>query len=169
MVGWYVLYIRYNHEKKVHMTLRDREIESFLPLVEDIKGGRGRRKKILKPLFPSYLFVYVDGKSEFHKCLSVKGVVAGLKAGNEYSRVSQQEIDYVKILIGDKSVTGIEVLDSSHFSIGEERKIEYGPLAGLKCSIQKINNKNSILVQLKSMKSCITASMPPGYIGMLDK
>lgn len=71
--GWYALYVKSRCEKKVHKSLKDISLESFLPQVIKIRQWSDRKKTILKPLFPSYVFVNINSSLEFHKALSVNG------------------------------------------------------------------------------------------------
>ena len=57
---WRVLYVRPRWEKKVEDQLTERNIENFLPLREEIRQWTDRKKRVIVPLFPGYLFVHVN-------------------------------------------------------------------------------------------------------------
>ncbi|GAA0740315.1 UpxY family transcription antiterminator [Gaetbulibacter jejuensis] len=158
-IGWYVLYVKSRWEKKVHESLNNISLESFLPLVKTTQQWSDRRKIILKPLFPSYVFVNINSSLEFHKALTVNGACTYISFGNEYACVNEQEIDQIKLLVGDDNITDITTIVDLP-KIGQTKKISYGPLNGLECEIIKINNLNKIIVRIDSLQQNIMATVP---------
>ena len=162
VIGWHVLYVKSRWEKKVYNSLRNISLDSFLPRVKVICRWNDRKKVILKPLFPSYVFVNINSSLEFHKALSVNGACAYIRFGKEYARVTEKEINQIKLLVGDKNITDIET-NAELPKVGEIRKITYGPLNGLDCEIIKINNEYKIVVKIKSLHQNITAVVPYSF------
>lgn len=161
--GWYVLYVKSFQEKKVHQRLQEKELESFLPMVRTIRQWSDRKKTILKPMFPSYVFVKISTFQDFHKALSTDGVRTYIRFGNEYVSVREEEIAQIKLFVDSEDVSDIKV-SSSSFEIGEIRKINFGSLSGLECEILKINNTNKIIVRIDSLQQNITATLPAYYL-----
>lgn len=157
--GWYALYVKSRWEKKVYESLKEISLESFLPQIKTVRQWSDRKKTILKPLFPSYVFVNINSSLEFHKALSVNGACAYIKFGKEYARVTEKEINLIKLLIGDKNISGIET-NVTLPKIGEIKKITYGPLNGLDCEIIKADNHNKIIVRIDSLQQNIMATIP---------
>ena len=154
--GWYALYVKSRWEKKVHEYLQEISIESFLPQVKTIRQWSDRKKTILKPLFPSYVFVNINSSLEFHKALSVNGACAYIRFGKEYARVTEKEINQIQLLVGSKDVTDI-VMDAHLPKVGEIKKIAYGPLSGLECEIIKVGSINKIIVRIHSIQMNVVA------------
>ncbi|AXG70212.1 transcription antitermination protein RfaH [Kordia sp. SMS9] len=159
IIGWYILYVKSRCEKKVYESLKDISLESFLPQTKTIKQWSDRKKIIVKPLFPSYVFVNVNSSLEFHKALSVNGACTYIRFGKEYARVTEKEINQLKLLIGDKNISDIET-HAELPKIGEVKKITYGPLNGLDCEIIKADNHNKIIVRIDSLQQNIMATIP---------
>ncbi|NQY05368.1 MAG: UpxY family transcription antiterminator [Flavobacteriaceae bacterium] len=157
--GWHVLYVKSRWEKKVYESLEDNSIESFFPQTKTIKQWSDRKKMVLKPLFPSYVFVKINSSLEFHKALSVNGACAYIRFGKEYARVTEKEINQIKLLIGDKNISDIET-NVELPKIGEVKKIACGPLNGLNCEIVKVDNLNKIIVRIDSLQQNIMATIP---------
>lgn len=160
--GWHVLYVKSRWEKKVYESLKNISLEPFLPEVKTIRQWKDRKKTIIKPLFPSYIFVKINSSLEFYKALSVNGACAYIRFGNEYARVMEKEITQIKLLIGDKDITGIEV-NSQLPKVGDTKKISYGSLSGLECEVLKVGNVNKIIVQIDSLQQNIIAIVPSYY------
>ena len=158
-VGWHVLYVNSCQESRVHQLLQENHLESFLPMTKTIRKWSDRKKVIFKPLFPSYVFVYINSSLEFHKALSVNGACAFIRFGKEYARVTEKEINQIKLLIGDKDISDIET-NVEFPKIGEVKKITYGALNGLDCEIIRVDNHNKIIVRIDSLRQNIMATIP---------
>ncbi len=166
--GWYVLCVKSLHERKIYDLLLESSLEAFLPLVKTIRKWSDRKKIILKPLFPSYIFVNIRSSLEFYKALDLNGAYSYIRFGNEYAKVDKLEIDKIKLLIGNKDVTNVET--NTHLpNIGEIKRINYGALNGLECEVLKVNNKNKILIRINSMHLDVTAIIPPSYLTGLSR
>ncbi|WP_445454945.1 UpxY family transcription antiterminator [Flavobacterium sp. HNIBRBA15423] len=157
--AWYVLYVKSRWEKKVYESLKDISIEAFLPQVKAIHQWSDRKKTIFKALFPSYVFLTVNSSLEFHKALSVNGVCAYVRFGKDYARVTEKEINQIKLLVEDKNLTDIEI-NVELPKIGEVKKINYGPLNGLDCEVIEAKNHNKIIVRINSLQQNIMATIP---------
>ena len=161
-IGWHVLYVKSRWEKKVHESLLEILLEPYLPQIKTVNQWKDRKKTVLKPLFPSYVFVNINSALEFQKALSVNGACNYIRFGNEYARVSEKEIAHIKLLIGDNDTTNIE-MNTQLPKVGEVKKITFGPLSGLECEVLKIGNVNKIIVQIDSLNQNITATVPSYY------
>lgn len=166
-IGWHVLYVKSRWEKKVHESLKEISLESFLPQVKTIRQWSDRKKIVLKPLFPSYVFVNINTSLEFHKAISVNGACACIHFGRDYAIVSEKEINQIKLLVGDLNIMDIEV-NTQNLKVGEKKKIMFGPLNGMECEILNINNINKIVVRIESLQQCITAVVPSCYFENLE-
>ena len=157
--GWHVIYVRPQHEKNVDRLLNENDIESFLPLSTTIRTWSDRKKKIQEPLFPSYVFVNIKSNMDFYQALRVKGVCNYLKFGDEYAKVTDKEIGQIKCLVGNDSLSEVTVNSDRRLSIGAIKRIVYGPLKGLECSILKVKDRSKVVVAINSLRQNITATL----------
>lgn len=162
-IGWYVLHVKSRWEKKVYESLKDISLEPFLPQIKTIRQWSDRKKTVLKPLFPSYVFVNINSSLEFHKALSVNGACAYIQFGKEYAMVTEKEINQIKLLIGDENISEFET-PTVLPKIGEVKKIAYGPLSGLECEVLKTGNVNKIIVRIHSLQQNLIASFNSKYL-----
>jgi len=162
-IGWHVLYVKSRTEKKVHESLLEMSIGSFLPLIKTVRKWSDRKKVVLQPLFPSYVFVNINSSLDFYKALSTNGACAYIRFGNQYARVREEEINSIKILVGADDIEGL-VVDQQVPHVGETRTISYGPLCGLECEVLNINNTNKIIVRINSIQQSLTATIPSYYL-----
>jgi transcriptional antiterminator RfaH len=161
--GWHVLRVKPHHERKVHNLLLKSSLEAYLPLVKTVRKWSDRKKTILKPLFPSYVFVKINSSIDFHVALSISGAFAYIKFGAEYAKVREDEIHKIKLLLDNNIHEEIQV-NIVLPKIGELVNIKHGPLANLDCEILKVNNKNKIIVRIASLQQNIVATISSKYL-----
>jgi len=61
-------------KKKVYEDLGKKEVETFLPLIEEMHIWSDRKKKVMEPLFRGYIFVKTDLRDK-ETILMTDGVV----------------------------------------------------------------------------------------------
>jgi transcriptional antiterminator RfaH len=154
--GWYVIYTKPRHEKKIFEELSHREITSFLPLVKVLRTWNDRRKYIDSPLFPSYIFVQLKSMEDYYSGLAVDGVWHYVKFGNEMARASDKVIENIRIAVG--SGGNIEV-SYDEFRPGQQMIISKGPFTGLSCEIMEVNGKKKALVRVKMLQRNLLISL----------
>ena len=156
---WLAAYTLPKAEKKANEKLQLMGINTLLPLYERIQIWSDRKKKIFKPLFPSYVFVKISSSNDFHKSLSIKGACKYIRFGDEYANISEEEIKRIKLFLGLDDITDIEIKYQIP-SVGEFRTIKQGPLAGMEVEIVNVKNKNKLIVRVDSLKQNIIATIP---------
>jgi len=167
-IGWHVLNVKPFREKRVLDSLTSLSLEAFLPLEEITLQLRGRKKTVFKPLFPSYIFVNIRSSLEFKKILSVKGACGYIRFGKEYGKITQKEIDQIKLKTESRTIKDIET-DIQLPRIGEIKKIAFGPLTGLECEILKVKNEDNIIVRIDSLRqNNIVTTIPYYYISEIE-
>jgi transcription antitermination factor NusG len=160
---WYVLYVRSRHEKKVFNLLKEQSIEAFLPEVKTVRKWSDRKKTVIKPLFPSYVFVNIKNQLEFHNALSTHGACAYIRFGKEYAKVPGSVINRIKLLVNAEGVTEIET-NVQLPRVGDVKKITVGSLSGLECEVLKVDNAKKIIVRIDSLRQNITATIPSYFL-----
>lgn len=161
--GWHVLYVKSRWERRVYESLKEIGLESFLPQMQTIKQWSDRKKTVLQPLFPSYVFTHLKSLKEFHKALSINGVCCYVRFGNKYARVTEKEIEKMKFLASSKN---LEVMDSEKTfpKVGETKKIATGPLSNFECKVLKVNNQSKVIVRIDSLKQNFIVTVPANYL-----
>ena len=80
---WYAVYTAGRAEKKVKERLDKAGIESYLPLQSVIRLWNNRKRKVMIPVVPGYIFVYLP-VGDVAKVKSVKGVSFLLREEGRY-------------------------------------------------------------------------------------
>lgn len=128
---WYAVHTRSRHEDRSHALLLQKSIHSFLPKMEVWSKRKDRRKKIMIPMFPGYLFVETAKLDSYLKLdiLKTFGIVKilGKSVGSEPIPVPDEKIDAIKRIVQSR----VEVQQLQYPKVGEPARIVNGPFKGI--------------------------------------
>lgn len=155
--GWYLLYTNTKQEKKVAEQLAARNIKHYLPIVRTTRKWSDRIKILNLPLFPSYLFIYLEQVEHYYNSLEAKGALYYVRFGTQIARVADSIVNDLIIIVN----TGGEIeISYTEFKKGEILTITAGPLAGLTCEVVQYKSKKMILVRVNLLKRNVLAEVP---------
>ncbi len=124
---WYVLYTKPNAEYMAARALMQQGFETFLPVVKTPQPRRGYETV---PLFPSYVFIYVDlNRALIRRIHESPGVRTIVKFDNKPAQVPEAIIAYIRQRV--EEINGRGGLPNHNFQPGDRVYIRSGPLAGL--------------------------------------
>jgi transcription antitermination factor NusG len=123
---WYAVFTVPRSEKSAVRHLDLRHIESFLPTYETVQVWKNRqRKRIIHPLFPSYLFVHID-RHERTGVLQSPGVLQIVGTSREPLPVQDSQIEFLRANCREKKLEPYREL-----LVGERVRIKSGPMQGV--------------------------------------
>tara|TARA_Y100001935_G_C17294794_1_gene505488 strand:+ start:874 stop:1344 length:471 start_codon:yes stop_codon:yes gene_type:complete len=150
MKKWFVLYTKPNQEIKVVDGLNKMGIECYCPTTKVIKQYSDRKKKILKPLMPSYVLVFIEDDKR-NDVFSVFGIVRYLFWLGKPAVIREKEVELMK-----RYLKGVyESVSLSSFKKGQLFKISEGILSGKTGKIIE-THKNKIKLELQSLGMIVT-------------
>jgi transcription antitermination factor NusG len=143
---WYVIYTKSRHEYKVNSRLFQKNLATFLPEIEIWSKQKDRKKKILVPLFPGYVFVdapRLDSEMRL-EILKTPGVVKilGKKENAEPASVPDHQIDAIRRFVNSKT----EIFTIQFPREGEPARIIDGPFAGIEGTVIKTDLEKELFV-----------------------
>ena len=150
MKKWFILYTKANQEIKVAEQLKEMKISCFCPTVTIIKQYSDRKKKVIKPLLPSYVFVFIEEEKR-NDVFSVFGITRYMFWLGKPANVRESEIELMK-----QYLNGIyESISLTKFTKGQLYKISEGVFSG---RIGKVieSQKNKIKLELQSLGMIVT-------------
>jgi transcription antitermination factor NusG len=125
---WYALHTRSHFENKVYKGLCAKSIEAFLPRLLVMSRRKDRRKQILIPMLPGYVFARSALEHGEHlEILKTVGVVRMVGFQGGPVPASEEEMAALKILDG----TDHTVRNRAYMKRGDRVMIMEGPLHGL--------------------------------------
>ena len=150
-MSWYVIHVRVGKEEAICYKIRTRVPENlweecFVPQVETIYKKAGEYQKVIKPLFPGYVFLVCQDPEQVAVSLrKVPDFTRILKTGEYFEPLRQQEIDWLLTLAGNE----FRVAMSTGYIVGDKICIVEGPMKGMDGAIRKINrHKRTAMVEV---------------------
>lgn len=126
--NWYAIHTRSHFEQKVFDGLCGKSIETFCPKIQIMSRRKDRRKKILVPMLPGYIFVRFDMDPEtYWHIIKTVGVVRMIGFEGKPTPANEEEIASLMILDG----TDRTVHNRKYMKRGDRIMIMEGPLKGL--------------------------------------
>lgn len=141
-MNWYVVYTKPKWEKKVAEKLQQIGIESYCPLVTQVKQWSDRKKKVEVPLFNSYVFVQL-ADNDRNTVFQVAGIVRYLFWLGKPAIVRDEEIDIIKRNLKASNVSEISV---TAMQVGDRIKLDSGVFSNQDAIVQEVSNTHYILV-----------------------
>ena len=145
MKKWFVIYTKVNHEIKVMEQLKEMGISCYCPTVIIVKQYSDRKKKLLKPLIPSYVFVFIE-EGRRSDVFSVFGVVRYMFWLGKPALIREREIELMKKYLNGE----YQAASLTNFTKGQLHKIAGGVFAGKIGKVVEIQ-KNKIKLELESL------------------
>jgi transcription antitermination factor NusG len=141
---WYAVFTLPQNEKSVMRQLALREVEAFLPTYETVKVWKNRqRMKIVMPLFPTYLFVYIERRQRV-KVLQSPGVIHIVGNIHEDTPIADSEIELLRI-----GVQGRTVEPYRDLVLGKTVRIKRGSMEGIQGVLVRRGNGLRFVLSLK--------------------
>ena len=157
---WFVLYTTSRAEKKVATRLRERGLEVYLPMIEEIRQWSDRKKKVQKALFNGYVFVKTT-KPNLWEALQVPCAVKFVNFSGEHATVRQREIDTIQRILD----TGVAVeTDGSEIEKGEQVKILGGPLQGMEGECVNKGNSDFFIIRIPGINQNLLISIERKFL-----
>lgn len=162
-INWYVVYTRYNAEKKLYKVLEEAGYEVFLPLYTTVRQWSDRKKKVTVPLINSVVFVHVSNSeiNNLYRFTQVNGI---LKEHGQPGIVKDQEIENLKIIANEWNGDLIETNDDRPLNAGDPVEVLRGPFSGVFGELVNYNGKHRVVVRLKSMQVEFVINVPKNAV-----
>src|ERR1700687_1149123 len=120
---WRAIYTRPRHERAVATQLGEPRVETFLPMQEKVRRWKDRKKLVLFPLFPSYLFVR-SSLSDHFRVLQLAGVVRFVSFGSSPAIIPEAELQCLRGAMEN----GVQVQAHRYLKVGRLVRVWRGPL-----------------------------------------
>ncbi len=146
MKNWYALYVKSRHEFVTQGELIRKGINAFLPTVKKMHQWKDRKKLVELPLFPGYLFVYLQPYEEgFLGVLRTRGAVSLLSAGAGVPRpVPEEEINSLMLVLE----SGQKIDIYPELREGTRVRVKRGPLQGAVGTLENREDQYKFLVNI---------------------
>jgi len=139
---WHVLYTKSRTEIKTAGRLNDLGFDVYCPVITELHQWSDRKKKVIVPLFKSYVFVRMK-ENNCNLVFDVPGVVSYLFWLGERAVVKDQEINVIRQWL---ECDGLEEAKVEALSAGDRITICKGAFKDQKAIIQEVGKKSMRLI-----------------------
>ncbi|HUF08453.1 MAG TPA: UpxY family transcription antiterminator [Rhodothermales bacterium] len=160
--AWRIFCTRSRAEKRVEESLERRAVEVFLPKCAEVHQWKDRKKQVILPLFPGYIFAHVNERERLD-VLTVDGVVRTLTMDGQLCALSQDEIEQLRILQQDPY--RVEAVAISQIpEKGTHVTINRGALSGLSGEVRNHRGLTHVVIVVEAIKQAVRVIVPAEWI-----
>jgi transcriptional antiterminator RfaH len=154
--NWYVIHTKPRNEKKVFEQIVNKEIESFLPLIQTVRYWSDRKKKIMVPLFPNYVFVNTNENDRIRAISNTFGALRYVIYQKKPAIISNKEIKNIKLSLQAPEKIKIE---EKQILEGDLVEITGGIFRGLTGYIKEIRGHYKLIVNIMELNSTFSVQL----------
>ncbi len=140
---WHAVYTRPRAERKVAERLQQGGIASYCPTYTSLRQWSDRRKKVVLPVFVSYVFVQLR-KKDSSTVLKDPGVLHFVYHLGKPAIIPERDMMRLRRFLGDLDEG--EQLSVRPIQPGDRVSIQYGPLAGLEGQVKDRTRHKAFVV-----------------------
>lgn len=152
-MNWFVLYTKSNFEIRVSKGLNDIGIKAYCPTYKRVIQYTDRKKKVEKPLLPSYVLVYLS-EQERNRVFEIPGVVRYVFWLGKPAIVRALEVEALR----DSLSNVIKSISVKQLKKGVDYLIPEGPLKGHQGTVID-HVKNKLKLQLSGLGIFVTLTL----------
>ena len=161
---WFAVHARSRHEKQVDSLLKEKCIDSFLPVIKTLSRRRDRRSFVDLPLFPGYLFVNIPLDNVFD-VISTRGVVRIIGTDPfTPTPIPDKQVNDIKILVN----SNVKLDPYKYLQSGTKIRVKAGPLMGIEGILLKRKANYRVVVSVDLLQRATAAEVCIADIEPID-
>lgn len=157
--GWWAVYTKHQHERRVAELLLGKDAEVFLPMYTTSRSRRDRRVELKLPLFPCYVFVRERPESRL-KVLTTPGVYLIVCVGPSLGVIPNEEIENLRVAISAKRVAG----PHPFCRIGSRVRITRGALEGVEGVLVREKGSCRVVISVELLAKSVAVEVSAAEI-----
>lgn len=162
---WYVLKTKPRAEKKLDDRLKEAGIETYLPLKEEIRQWSDRKKKVILPMLPGYLFIFTTSKN-FVDALQTDGAVHFLKFAGKHAVMQEEQIEFIRKVEADSLRFEVTELEAEP---GDLVEITDGQFKGMRGYWVQKKTKYNVHINVEQLHRTIKMEVPVAFLRKVDE
>lgn len=155
---WHAVYTRHQHEKSVALHLEQLGIPVFLPLYREIRRWSDRRKEVVLPLFPSYVF-FCGALERKLQILNTPGACSLVSSGGRVAVIPAAELRAIQRAVRERSVTPHPFIQT-----GDRIRVRSGPLTGLEGIVERVKDSTRIVLSVQTLCRSVAVEVDEAII-----
>ncbi len=172
---WFVLRATYNREKLAYDYITKDMTEAFLPTHYVVKFVDGKRKRVIEPLLPQFVFVYAT-KDKVDLYIDNTPELSFLNYYYDHFRIGKdgknppltigydEMMNFIQIASVDDD--HIMVVEPKHcrFKDGDKVKVTKGKFAGVTGRVARVAGQQRVVVEIEGVCLVATAYVPTAFL-----
>tara|TARA_B100000900_G_C20582604_1_gene718186 strand:+ start:71 stop:619 length:549 start_codon:yes stop_codon:yes gene_type:complete len=155
---WLLVYTKAKEEKKANDNLNNQGFKTFLPLIAP--SNKSGKFKYLVPVFPRYLFVQINLKTDnWTSIKSSYGVSHIVMFSEKFTPISNNIIKLIQNKLDESGIYKEEVA-TVNYQTGDQVSIKEGSFEGIEAIFLSKKPKDRVRLLLKLINTSIMAEMP---------
>ena len=166
MKSWYLVQTKPKAEGIAKENLERQNFDVYLPLILSRIKRRGKTSKIIQPMFPSYLFIYLSEQTDdWGSIRSTVGVSTLVRFGMTPAKVPE---NLIKNLKENENLQGVHELPDKPMSVGDKLLIVEGVFEGYEATLFSQKSVNRVVVLLKIAEKFVKLKLKQSLIEPLS-
>lgn len=164
----------YHREKKAYDYLVSKNIECYLPLRRVVKVVNGRRRFVLEPFLPNFLFVYttlevIKSFSKDSNLFFLNHYYNHFKT-DEFGKNPPLTVDdasmqnFIRVTSIDNEHVKLVKPENCHYRSGDMVRIIEGQFKGVMGRVARISGQQRVVVEVKDVCLVSTAYIPSAFL-----
>ena len=158
---WWVAHTKSRNEKALAQDLIARNVNYFLPMTWHLRVQRGRKLRVLLPLFSGYLF-FCGGENDRLQALQTNRV-AGIIEVTDQQRLVRQLGQIEQAILA-----GAPLEPHSHIKKGQKCRVKAGSLLGLQGIVVKTKNRARLVLQVDMLGQAASVEIDTDLLEVID-
>jgi transcription antitermination factor NusG len=157
--AWFAIQTRARSEKKVTGQLETKGVEAFLPVISQVHRWSDRRQLVHLPLFPGYVFVRINPKSNLRmSVLTTMGVYGFVGAGGAGLPIPDKQIDDVRTVVTNPVSFSLY----PYLRVGQRVRVKGGCLNGIEGTLISRDSEQRLVVSVELVRRSVAVRID-GY------
>ena len=153
-LDWYAIYTRHHHEKTVAEILSNNGIDVFLPTYSATHQWKDRKKVLIMPLFPGYVFLH-GGLDRRLNVLSTPGVYSIVSVGIQPAAIPETEIEAIR----KAATSDLRVEPYPFLRCGDRVRVKAGPLLGIEGILTRKKGSFRLILSAELLQKSIAVEV----------
>jgi len=149
---WAVVNTHPHKERIALENLQRQEFGAYCPLIKRRRSHGRRVDEVLRPLFPSYLFVKINPEEQrWRPILSTLGVRTLIRAGDQLSLIDDAFVQSLK----GRELDGVIARPASPYRVGQQVRMAGGAFDGLVATIIEMHERDRLTVLMQLLSQAV--------------
>jgi transcriptional antiterminator RfaH len=142
---WWIAHTKSRSEKALAWDLASAGVGYFLPMARKTTFSGGRKRQVMRPLFPSYVFVCGDAEARY-RTMTTGRVCNVLAVPDQPKLITELTSVY-------RALTGGPELDLYPFAaVGRRCRVTAGPLMGIEGIVVQRTQRATLVLEISLLK-----------------